>query len=374
MDNYKKLFLSNGKSNKRLTIKNKRLEYTFMGTEFNGEVIKDILQFVNVANSKFYKIPIFFNLGEIRFTDKLTYILFECICNYLIVQCKTKVNVSFKVETSIYTLGIISSPVTLLAQKNESEKFIKAFNSEIYKLHYRKVIKFEEYKDIYLLSKLMTDIDSFLKSFNVIKQNRNAIAEVIVELVGNVFEHAETDCLIDLDVTENSFVKDDCEDLYYGINIAILNFSDKLLGSGIAEKIKAKEMLNERHENLLFAYNLHSKNFDSNYNENDFFNLASFQYKISGRMSKEHTGGTGLKKLISRLEDYSDDYLCYVLSGDRIVFFEKDYLKYNEDNWIGFNDENDFLNNIPKKELLGRSITFMPGTAYNLNFVMKMEE
>ncbi len=374
MDNYNMLFSSNGKSSKRYKIKDKRLEYKLEGTEFNGEVIKDIIQFVNVAQTKFYRIPIFFNLGEIRFTDKLTYILFECICNYLIVECRTKVNVSFTVETSIYTLGIISSPVTLLAQKDETKKFIKAFNSEIYKLHYRRVINFEEYKDIYLLSKLMSDIDSFLKCFNVIKQYRNAIAEVIVELVGNVFEHAQTDCLIDLDVTENTFVKDDCEDLYYGINITILNFSDKLLGVGIAEKIKEKEMLNDRHENLLIAYNLHSKSFDSNYTENDFFNLASFQYKISGRMSKEHTGGTGLKKLISRLEDYSDDYLCYVLSGDRVVFFEKDYLKYNEDNWIGFNDENDFLKSIPKKELLSRSITYMPGTAYNLNFVMKMEE
>lgn len=117
MDNYEILFSSNGISNKRYKLENKKLEYRFDGTDFNGNVIKDIIQFVNIARSKFYRVPIYFNLGEVKFQDKLTYILFECICNYLIVDCKTKVNVGFKVETNIGTLGIISSPLTLLSKK-----------------------------------------------------------------------------------------------------------------------------------------------------------------------------------------------------------------------------------------------------------------
>lgn len=376
MENNKLLFSYNGKNNKKYKIVNKMIEYKLNTLDFDGVVIKDIIQFVNTVQEKYPKrMPIHFNLGEIKFKDKLTYIFFECICNYLIETCKTKVIVTFKVETTIYTVGIGSSPLFLLGpkQKNGIQKFSRKYKKEIYKFHYRRIIEVKENTDPFLLSKIMSDIDTFLKTFAITKQYRDAITEVIVELAGNALEHTETDCLIDVDVTED-YRKKEVNDSFYGVNITIINFSSKLLGDSISEKIKQKEVLNDRHIKLINAYNIHEKSFDLEYTEADFYNIASFQHRISGRMNKEFTGGTGLTTLISRLEDYSDAYLCYVISGKRALFFDRNYLIYNEDKWIGFNDKNDFLSDIPRKEFLSENGINMPGTAYNLNFVLKKEE
>lgn len=372
------LMLKNGKSTtKKFKMDNKMIEYKLSKPTFDGFVIKDIIRFVNAVEDKYSKVklPIHFNLGNIKIKDKLTYIMFECVCNYLIDTCERKVIVTFNAKEKINTEGIGSSPLLLLGtkQKDRFLKFSQKFKKEIFKSHYRRIIESKEDNDVYLLSKIMSDIDSFLKTFFVTKQYRDAIAEVIVELAGNALEHTETDCLIDLDVTE-PYNKKETSGSFYGVNITIINFSPKLLGYSISKKIEQKEILNDRHLKLLAAYNMHKEKFSSHYSNEDFYNIASFQHKISGRLKKESTGGTGLTKLISRLEGYSDEYLCYVITGDRAVFFERDYLSYNKDGWIGFNKEEDFLTQIPKREILGKSSITMPGTAYNLNFVMKKEE
>lgn len=372
------LLLNNGKLlTKKFKINDKMIEYKPNNPNFDGLVIKNIIQFVNVIEDRYSKVklPIHFNLGNIEIEDKLTYIMFECVCNYLIETCKRKVFVTFNAKETINTEGIGSSPLLLLGtmQKDRFLRFSQKYKKEIYKSHYRRIIETKEDDDIYLLSKIMSDIDSFLKSFFITKQYRDAIAEVIVELAGNALEHTKTDCLIDLDVTE-PYMKKETGGSFYGVNITIINFSPKLLGHSISEKIRQKKVLNDRHLKLLDAYSIHKDNFCSYYGEEDFYNISSFQHKISGRLKNESTGGTGLTKLISRLEGYSDAYHCYVITGDRAVFFHHEYLSYNEDGWIGFNKENDFLTQIPVKEILGFSKINMPGTAYNLNFVMKKEE
>ena len=84
-------------------------------------------------------------------------------------------------------------------------------------------------------------------------------------------------------------------------------------------------------------------------------------------------GGTGLTCLINSLQRKSDSDDCYVLSGNKIVLFLKEYLSYNDD-WIGFNKSNDFFSDTPDYEVFDRSQMYFSGTAYNLNFVMKSED
>ena len=110
---------------------------------------------------------------------------------------------------------------------------------------------------------------------------------------------------------------------------------------------------------------------DDTYKEEDFFNIASFQHKISGSIKKNTTGGTGLTKLVSSLEKQSDAHKCYLITGNRALWFFHQYLEYNQDGWIGFNTENDFLNKTPAYTVIGPNSIYLPGTAYNLNFVMK---
>lgn len=83
-----------------------------------------------------------------------------------------------------------------------------------------------------------------------------------------------------------------------------------------------------------------------------------------------------MTKPIKSLEERSDTYRCYVISGNRAVNFYKEMLEYNENKWIGFNKEKDYISTIPGnnskgQEVITNSLIFMPGTAYNLNFVMR---
>lgn len=63
-----------------------------------------------------------------------------------------------------------------------------------------------------------------------------------------------------------------------------------------------------------------------------------------------------------------------MVSGDRALLFFRPYLEFDADNWIGFNKEKSFVNAPPDPGILKNSQVFIPGTAYNLCFVMKGED
>lgn len=65
--------------------------------------------------------------------------------------------------------------------------------------------------------------------------------------------------------------------------------------------------------------------------------------------------------------------MCYVVSGLRKLIFSQEYLSYNENGWLGFNKSNNFLTDIPDRTLFRQNGFYLPGNAYNLNFVLKVE-
>ena len=70
----------------------------------------------------------------------------------------------------------------------------------------------------------------------------------------------------------------------------------------------------------------------------------------------------------------TDSYNCYMYSGNSVLWFKKDYLNYNSDGWIGFNNQNNFFDCKPDSEVFTKIPFYFPGTAYNLNFVVKKSE
>lgn len=80
---------------------------------------------------------------------------------------------------------------------------------------------------------------------------------------------------------------------FYGINIAILNFSDILLHEGILQKLQTGNLGSGRYQDLNRAYNFHKKQFSDEYSYEDFCNIAALQDKISGREDYDESGGTG---------------------------------------------------------------------------------
>lgn len=358
---------------RRIPLQNKQIKFTLNEKEIGLNEIGKILRYIISAKKK-YNLSIFpltINLGECIFTDKLSYVILENISHFLIDNCNTKLTLNFKCAHNIFNEGIKNSFLPKINSKDKEKKFLKKHSIDISRSHFRRIIE-KDNIDIATTSRVVQDIDNFLKFFSIQDEYRDAVSNVVGELLDNALDHSNSDCLIDLDVT-NDYIKRGAPSTeeYYGVNIVILNFSETLLGDKLSNKLKSKRLedLPQRYLQLKEAYDFHSKHFNNCYDEQSFFSVASFQHKISCRDSL--TGGTGLTQLIRTLEEKSDAYNCYVLSGFKKVNFLKKLLSYDEDEWIGFNSSKNFLSDIPDIQVVENAPFFFPGTAYNLNFVLK---
>lgn len=306
--------------------------------------------------------------------DMFVYVLFETFIYTL--RCKYGYEVEYdikKAKTHIHAPGLKDS---LLVYFN-NDKFDKNLMEKNYcrihnRNHFRRIISKE---DIQGASVLLGELKLFLSLFDISKEYALSLAKVAAELVDNANEHAKADCLIDIFVSEPVYKKIDCDDDLYAISMVVIDFSDRYINYGIRKKIEEKDYkVSERYNLVAKAFDNHKSEFRTNqYEVDDFFNLASFQDRISGRKSETKTGGTGLTDLIKSLEDRAEAHCCYMLSGNKGLWFEPQYLKFNSDNWIGFNDENDFVYSIPNKDLIVRSDVDFMGTGYNFALVVKKE-
>lgn len=377
MENIDLLLKKNPSLKKKPRLEKNGIHFLYEGVEFSGHTISLILKFINGIKKQYKsaKIPIYFEFGEVLIKDKLTYIIFECIC-FLLMEQGYVINVYWSPKNQILTDGVFSSPLKLLNSdsKESKSKFPKKFKFDTYKNHYRKVIPSTSKGNFQGV--LMDDINTFLNMYPISEDSKEEISEVVSELVGNSWEHAKSDCLIDIDITEGhtkieNDVKQDGE--FIGINIAIINFSEKLFGADLKEKI-LNGNLRGKYVELDQAKSNHNLFFNERYCEEDFWSISSLQDKISGRPDKVDIGGTGSRVLIKSLQAKADKDNCYLLSGKRVIYFLREYLEYSEDGWLGFNDSNDFINYPPSNDLITSCAIYLPGCAYNLNFIMKVEE
>lgn len=366
--NYKnKIFIKkytiNDKITKCITVKlNKKI---ITGKEINELV--QLLQYT-VEKYKMIKFPILIDIGNTEFSDKMVYVILECMVHVLIdVYCR-QVYLVYKVKHSIWTEGFKYSCINNAISGNSL--FEKNFLFDLKPKHFRRVFTYEDYCDRDKLSVLMTEIKYFLKNNLINPQIVDELSEVLVELVGNSGEHAKTDCLIDLDLTDETYKKKpEDSDLYYGLNVCVINFSEELFYQPLQNKMSSED-ISGRYNNIKEAMQNHKRFFDENYTERDFYMVSSFQDKISGSRNKSATGGRGLSRLICSLGERAADQLCYIASGNRALFFFKEFMKFNKDEFIGFNKDNDYINSIPEKSVLNSVPTYLPGTMYNLSFVI----
>ncbi len=366
----------------KVNMQDKQFLYRCRSGRLDSEELKRIILFVQAMEKKnsVWRLPVVFFMGEVTPADKLSYILFEYICYYLINVKKYKCFVLIRYKCDIITSGAQYSAINLLGRnslhmkKDRSAEFIKRFKNSIEIMHYRTILNGEEY-DTDKPSKIETNIHSILEHLNIETVAIKEITSVIGELLVNAGEHTGTDCLVDVDIT-GEYIKNNAatNEKYYGVNIAIFNISNEMLGDGIKRILDEVEDLNEWYEKLKIAKNKHSVFWNEEYSERDFFILSAFQHRISSRKDNYVTGGTGLTRLIAALEDRSDAYDCYALAGKRRINFNHEYLKLDASDWVGFNKQNDFVNYPPERSIITENTFFFPGTAYNLNFVLKKEE
>ena len=162
---------------------------------------------------------------------------------------------------------------------------------------------------------------------------------------------------------------------YYSVNICGINFSDILLGQQLKKKILQKQFHNsEKYQAISAAYENHKSQFDNVYTDEHFFILASFQDNITGREMEVNTGGKGLAEIVGELEKCVYVYDCYVMTGDKAIFFQPEFLEIDHNGWISFNGENDFINCRPVEGIISSSDTKLCGTGYNLTLVYKRSD
>lgn len=375
---YKLLEVNNVRKNCKMT--NASCEFLCLDKEFGAKQILDVIAFINGVHHKYrnVNVPIYFYFSNVEIIDKLSYVILECIC-YMLIKDHHAVSLSWLPKNNIHTQGIFSSPLAILNTDiaRASKKYLNKFEYEIFGYHYRKVIV-EDKRDTNYVGKLQQDIYNFLSTFRIEEDYKDDIVEMIGEIVGNAGEHAKSQCLLDIDVTTDhsksveSVVQNGN---YYGINIVILNFSNILFGDGVKNRIENDDLnSDERYTFLKKAYTYHCEHFSEQYTYEDFCNIASIQHKISGATHKGKAGGRGLTTLIKSLQEKSDSDNCYLLTGKRIVYFPKEVLQYDDEEWLGFNSKKDFLTDIPDSMVIQECIVNFPGTAYNLNFILKRED
>ena len=128
---------------------------------------------------KYPHIPIVFDFVArgLNFSDKMVYILFECICYYL-VKNGYRVLIKMDPEPYIHTKGCEISPLNLLrtGRPDHVKKFEEKFEKDIYDKHFRRVISNED-RDSKELSILMDEIAAFQKPFDIKEDNREQVTE-----------------------------------------------------------------------------------------------------------------------------------------------------------------------------------------------------
>lgn len=356
--------------------KKKFWQYKNTNPVFSGNDIYNLLCSLNyIIETDKFNFPILIQLDTVEFNDKLVFVILECICYYLVNIVKKQVYVILRPKKSIWTDGIRFSSMRLLNTKDYYNTFNSKFYYDLQLKHFRKIIEYSNFKTDYL-NQFSSDVFMFLKHIYLDETTIDILCEAITEIVGNAIEHGHSDCLIDIDVTDATYQKqnDDEDFLYYGINVVVLNFSDKSFFHKLKHKLLTSDDLNERHQKVNQAKLFHSQHFNKEYTEDDFYTIAAFQHKISGSIQKKAAGGVGLTQLIKSIEEKSSGHICYMLSNNRILDFKKELLQYDEDDYIGFNFKNDFFRNIPELSIFKNSSTFFSGTAYNLNFAIKKGE
>ena len=385
MKNIKLLVENNSKVNRsNYWVRDKTFHYHYVSyyEQLDAELLKDLIAHVEwLKNKHRQNIPIWIELAnnKLLLKDKLVYITFEILLYYYTFYENRTVKLYWKPNSNILTNGVRESSLKYINGKINKTKFGETFTKNISDFHFRLVFREKDSKkDAFYESKIQMELDAFFKRNSIVESSKEKILQICSELIGNSLEHACSDCLIDIDITDNytkKFKEEHERGIYKGVNIAVINFSNKLLINDLMEKLNSENLNEESYKILNNAKQIHQNFFGRNeYTEEHFYFQAVTQKGISGRKNIDQYGGTGLYVLLESLIDDADLSNCYVLSGNKILIFNEDFVSKDENGWITYNEEKDFVNYPPHKDVLSYCPIYFPGTAYNLAFVLEVKE
>ena len=383
MENSDLIFKYNTAATTNIQLKKRQCVVKCRAQQVTATSLMNIVKSLNGILKKYIQVrPIIeIDLSNSIMSDKLVYILLENICYALIKKLGLQVRLKLYEHDMIQASGFKYSPLHLLSREqpiNENcEDFVSYYSRNLNTnlAHYRRIVSKNEQENSDIFCTIMTDVRAFLKRYYGDVQRIKEIAEIVVELCGNAWEHSQSDCLIDLDVANDFQKKDKSDNYLYGcINIVILNLSEEKIGDGLKRKILTSDQLENRYQVVREAYEFHSRYFNEHYREDTFWGISAFQDKISGRLDNSKTGGTGLPRMVRSIEKGFEGLCCYCCSGNSVILFRPETLEYNDEGWIGFNRSKNFKTDVPMDRVVWHNEFFLPGTGFNLAFIFKRDE
>lgn len=365
----------------------------------------EFLHAVPTNNKGVNLLPIFVDLDNVMFVDKLVYILFETMIYHIIHDKAWAISVtgnlkpencSNAIHTSSLLVGnwsanIVEDPsfTKMLNKKNEERceryKYSRATKGNLSSSRCFVCGQLEGQECLHA-----SDIMDFLNASRELIENAGGnvsrIANTIFEIIDNCAEHTDAQYIYDLDIHKVTHgAQSDLEGKeYVAINIAIWDFSTMKLGDAIKRKVELLESATSQEEicalvggkpktfeKLLDSKRGHEGIWSEKgtYDADDFYALAAFQPGVTGRFNPGSTGGSGLANVLNFLLQFPDDYRCYCLTGNTIINLDKKYLNKDGDEWFSFNDEETatFMNSKPSRTCISKSDVFYPGTAFFLH-------
>jgi len=350
-------------------IKRKIFTFDTKGKRLDSSFLSYLFDLTNTFFSKYnlswYILNI--NLHTMRFADKNVYMLLDLLVYYIIKEGKFLVIVSVEPEYSdgsvSTSIGFENTAIYQLSGMNVSLKNYENYKSyknnfiEFYekKLNasenwFRKFLTREILDNSITVSKVTTDVSSFLKNIGIAQETTFAINDTVSEIMSNT-EHNDGDCLLDINVHGKY------------IYISFINLFNARLFDKLKIMHKNYTLTKGASEILNKAYKYHKEQFSEYYVEDDFYFISAFQSNITTKNSL--SGGTGLTTAFNALSKQTLIRESYVLSGNNIIIFKSGLLGNNK-KVIGFNKNNDYYTGIPDKELINRCELYIPGVVIQL--------
>ena len=326
------------------------------------------------------------NIRSRTIADLATIVVFEYMVYYLLKSTECKVCITLMPDNLMYAKNFLTNSITYNFIKDnrnfkiKRKKFIKDFESEVPMINfhrYRKLLKNNNIKNE-TINKTSSDVYSFLKSILFDEEYIEDCVEAIGELCSNALEHTEYDCILTIECGIGLNKKNEERNI---LSIVVSNVSENLFFYKLRDfhkngyknfNVINQALVNHR---LFFGKPLEiAQDIDKiKYDEEYFYIVSAFQNGVSTRMNQEGTGGTGLLKLVYNILGKTENSFCYILTGNKVLFFIENLMNPVEDKFVGFNKNNDYLNSIPDAESLGTSAMTFGGTIFSLNLITDTE-
>ena len=335
----------------------------------SGKEIYKILETIKWANNRFPRNRFTIAIKSNRFASSDVVSVLEIIMLFLSINYPRLWKIDFKDQRLIKNNILYNN--SLLAKYNNEllgASFAKDFNSKVLRLeHYRAIISLNDFlEDNKSVSAYCDDIFSYLKHTGISETLYCDLFEACSEVINNVFDHTETDCLVDIKCSTVVTGQK-----YFSINI--ISLSDVFIGTKLIELLKNNKINEYSGANIVLkAFDFHSKYFSQEYDLESFGFVCSFQNRVSTRGNSTQSGGTGLTTLIKKIhgKKTQEEYYSYIISGKNMLNLKTDYLTVDSNGLIGVNDNNDFYSTIPSKEIIMKEERVFPGTIFSISLLL----